>query len=290
MSPVQNVWHQLVQRRLWPVAIVLVAALAAVPMLLAKDPVPAPAPPAPAADTSGGELASEPIVSLASTEPDTKRRKVLGSAKNPFRADPPKPETPAGGTGAAPAPAPSGGQTDAPAPGGGGDTSTPSSPSAPAAPVTPAEPAPKPKTYEPEELTIRLGDGEESGARRSLTTGTALPSEESPVLIYIGVRKDGKTAEFLLDAGVSAVGDGECFPNTDACETLRLRAGETEFLDVTDETGAVTQQFQLDLLKIHNVKRDAKASRARTKSVKASAASRPSGVRAVAGLVAARLP
>ena len=110
------------------------------------------------------------------------------------------------------------------------------------------------------------------------------------MLIYIGVRKDGKTAEFLLDAGVSAVGDGECFPNTDACETLRLRAGETEFLDVTDETGAVTQQFQLDLLTIHNVKRDAKASRARTKSVKASAASRPSGVRAVAGLVAARLP
>ena len=180
MSPVQNVWHQLVQRRLWPVAIVLVAALAAVPMLLAKDPVPAPAPPAPAADSSSGELASEPIVSLASTEPDTKRRKVLGNAKNPFRVDPPKPEPPAGGTSTAPAPAPSGGQTDAPAPGGGGDTSTPSSPSAPAAPVTPAEPAPKPKTYEPEELTIRLGDGEEAARAGRSRPGPPCPRKRAP--------------------------------------------------------------------------------------------------------------
>ena len=47
------------------------------------------------------------------------------------------------------------------------------------------------------------------------------------------------------------MGDGDCRPSPDECETLRLRAGDTEFFDVKDETGAVTAQYQLDLLKIH---------------------------------------
>ena len=38
MSAVTNMWRQLVQRRLWPVAILLIAALAAVPLTLAKEP------------------------------------------------------------------------------------------------------------------------------------------------------------------------------------------------------------------------------------------------------------
>ena len=45
MTAVTNLWRQLVQRRLWPVAILLIAALVAVPLMLAKDPEPAPAPP-----------------------------------------------------------------------------------------------------------------------------------------------------------------------------------------------------------------------------------------------------
>lgn len=83
MSPVQNVWRQLVQRRLWPVAIVLVAGLLAVPVLLASDPEPVPAPPAPVAQTDD-ELAVRPIVSMASAEQAAARHRVLGTAKNPF--------------------------------------------------------------------------------------------------------------------------------------------------------------------------------------------------------------
>ena len=33
---------------------------------------------------------------------------------------------------------------------------------------------------------------------------------------------------------------------------MSLREGETEFFDVTDETGKVTAQYELDLLKIHH--------------------------------------
>jgi hypothetical protein len=291
MSPVQNVWRQLVERRLWPVAIVLVAALAAVPLMLAKDPDPVPPPPAPAADSNDGQLATEPIVSLATAEPDTKRRKVLGSAKNPFEVNAPKAEQPADGGDATPAPA--GGQPDAPQSGSGGGTPDAAVPPSSAAPTTPTPSAPveptKPaRTYEPEELTVRFGaaDGTQ---RQSVTRLEPLPSAELPALIYMGVLKDGKTAEFLLDANVSAVGDAECVPNLDDCSTIRMRVGETEFLDVKDEAGNVTGQYQLDLLKIHNVKKHSDATPSRTKSAGLKSGARTGAVRSVSGRVAAQL-
>jgi hypothetical protein len=290
MSPVQNVLRQLVERRLWPVAIVLVAALAAVPLMLAKDPEPVPPPPAPAADSAGGQLASEPIVALATAEPDAKRRKVLGSAKNPFKAKASQTDEPAADGGAA-TPAPAAPQPDVPESGAGGatpDAGAPPSTGAPTVPAAPVEPVVPPKTYEPEELTVRFG-GAEGTAKRSVTKLDPLPSAALPVLIYMGVLKDGKTAEFLLDAGVKAVGDGECAPSPEACETLRLRVGETEFLDVVDDAGEVTEQYQLDLLKIHNVKKHSDSSPTRTRSGLKSAARRTK-LRSVAGRVSANLP
>ena len=290
MSPVQNVWRQLVQRRLWPVAIVLVAALAAVPVLLAKDPEPVPAPPAPAADSTDGELASQPIVSLASADPTAKRRKVLGTPKNPFRVDPPKVPNQAdeGSSGES---TPTGGQPVEQTGGsGGGDSAPPSSdaPAAPTTPATPTEPAPAPKKYAPQELTVRFGGGEQGGERMSVKVGEPLPSTETPVLIYTKLLKDGKTAEFLVAEGVTAVGDGECKPSPEVCETIRLKVGETEFLDVVDETGGAGGQYQLDLLKIHRP--GGHSTPSRTMSVRAKSGARRSELRAVAGRVSAFLP
>ena len=91
MSFVTDTWRQLVRRRLWPVALLLVAAIAAVPLLLGKDPEPAAAPPAPTAD-SGAKLAvdtSDPVVKVASAD-GARRRRVLGAAKDPFEPAPAK--------------------------------------------------------------------------------------------------------------------------------------------------------------------------------------------------------
>ena len=291
-SAVSNLWRQLVQRRLLPVAILLIAALAAVPLLLAKDADPVPVPPPAQVDTKS-ELATTPIVTAATAGERIKRRKVLGAAKNPFAVDvePAEAETPAGGDagGTTPdAPKPDAGSGGA-APGAGSPPSS-GAPVAPTAPTVPDEPAPAPKKYAPEELTVRFG-GSDDDKRESVKRLQPLPSAELPVLIYMGVLKDGKTAEFMLDAGVTAIGDGECHPSPDECETIRLRVGETEFLDVVDESGNVAQQFQLDLLKIHNVKqRDSAA--ARTKSVKAKSAVRRTKLRSVASAIVAatRLP
>jgi hypothetical protein len=299
MSAVSTLWRQLVQRRLLPVAILLIAGLVAVPLLLAKDPDPVPAPPPAQVDTKS-ELANDPIVTAATAEEASKRRKVLGAAKNPFAvAEEPAPEA------TAPAADPAGSAApESPAPEAGGTPAGGSAPSsdvtAPSVPTTPTEPAPAPKKYAPGELTVRFGDGEEV-KRRSLEKLEALPSSSNPVLIYTGLLKDGKVAEFLVDSGVEAIGDGECNPSPDACETLRLREGETEFLDIKDETGAVVAQYQIDLVEIHNAgggsaskaksARTTKAVRAiKAKAAKARASRSELRSVAVAGTVLARLP
>jgi hypothetical protein len=295
-SAVTNLWRQFVQRRLWPVAILLVAALAAVPLALKKDPAPpAPAPAVPvSAPDASDELAAQPIVAPA--EARITRRKVLGGAKNPFGV--PKQATAPTSTAGGPVVSvqdtggDDGSGTGGSSPSAGGGGSPPSAglpaPTAPV-PVEPTpEPTPAPKKYAMHELTVRFGGADEA-TRRSVKRLQPLPSAELPVLIYMGVVGDGKVAEFLVDQGVVPVGDGECTPSPEQCETIRLRAGETEFLDVTDEAGTVTGQYQLDLIKIHKG-----GTASPTRSTSGLAASkrrtRRSEARSVARRVAARLP
>ena len=292
MSAVTNLWRQLVQRRLLPVAILLIAALVAVPLMLAKDPDPVPAPPPPQVDTKS-ELATTPIVSQATPQDRARRRKVLGKAKNPFavakKADD---VTGAGEKDDAAAKTPdTGGASDTPSTG--SDAPAAGAPAAPVAPTTPVEPQPEPKHYAPGELTVRFGESD-GAHRRSVKRLVALPSAELPVLIYTGLTDNGKTAVFLVDSGVEAVGDGKCDPTPEQCETIHLRVGDTEFLDVKDALGTVTQQYQIDLLKIHKSS-SASAARAGTSRHVASRArsrarARRSEVGSVAGRTAAFLP
>ena len=281
MKPLENVWRGLVQRRLLPVALLLVAALAAVPLVLAKDAEPVAKPPAPAADESltAGPAATDPVVTLAEAGGAEKpqRRRVLGASKNPFEPGPaPEPTatpTPAGG-GATMTDATGG--TDAGKPTDAGPTTGPTSGgptgpvSVPGTPVAPTEPKP---TYELYSLTVRFTEGEsDQGQKFNLPRLKALPSAEEPVLVYLGPGKGGKTAIFMVDEGVVAQGDAVCKPSPANCETLHMAVGDTEFLDVTDEDGNVSAQYQLDLLKI---KTDRTASTA--KAVKARAAASKSG-------------
>ena len=270
MSVIKDTLRFLVQRRLWPVAILLIAAAAAVPMLLAKEP-PAPAA-VPAVDVKGDRaalLATEPIVAPAAEGDRGGRRQVLGSSKNPFKPQvtptpTPSPDIPKQGpvadTGA---PAADTGapvaDTGAPAAKGGrpsvGGTPAPASP----IPVLPGTEAPQqPKEYELFELTVRFGpSGDTPPPRRDLKRLRALPSSDEPVLIYLGVLDDQKTAVFLLDSGVIAHGDGTCRPSRTTCATIHLKEGETEFFDVPAEDAVVTEgeeiggsQYQLDVIKI----------------------------------------
>lgn len=258
MTVINDTWRFLVQRKLWPVALLLVAAAAAIPMLLAKDP--APAAPAVAAVKSDEDstLTTEPIVALAGEGDRAERRRVLGSPKDPFKPNATPTPTPAPESGAIPT-APAGG-VKVETPGGtGAPVSTPGSPGgAPvspgfAAPLTPVSPKRK---YELFELTVRFGASEDGvQPRQDVKRLEALPSSDEPVLIYLGVLRDKKTAVFMVESGVVAQGDGTCRPSRTVCETIHLKEGETEFFDVPAENAdgsAATSaaQYQLDVVKI----------------------------------------
>jgi hypothetical protein len=265
MSVINDTWRFLVGRRLWPVAILLVALAAAVPMLLAKDPAPAPAeaPTVAVKADKDAVLAEDPIVTQASDGDRSGRRQVLGSRKDPFKpkvtpTPTPKPET------AKTTEPGSGSSTGAATGATGGDTpSTGASP----APDTTTPVVPKKKTYELYELSMRFGASTGRPPHKRVKRLQALPSNSNAVLIYLGVLDDKKTAVFLLDSGVVAEGDGTCKPSRAQCETIQVREGDTEFFDVPG--GA---QYELDVLKIHkSTTTDAK------KAKKARAAVSPKG-------------
>ena len=254
-------FRQLVERKLWPLALLLVAAVAAVPLLLAREGEP-PAPPAAAAPNtlSATMGATQPVVSVADAEAVEERRKVLGSAKDPFRPSPaPKAASVEPGETLSPAPDPGagepkafgGGGAPAPVGGGGGGPADPG-PAAPApsVPVAQQPTAPK-RVYELYSLIVRFGDSTADRLPKSnLKRLKAMPNADEPAVIYLGLMSDRKTAVFLVDAGTRVQGDGKCQPSPSNCQTLHLKVGETAFFDVEDGEGSVVRQYQLDLVKV----------------------------------------
>jgi hypothetical protein len=257
MNAVTSIWRQLVRRRLWPVAVLLLAALAAVPVVLAREPdVPVlPSDPAPATTGKPDDTIAEPVVAQVTPEDRSRRRRVLGTVKDPFKpapvkkakVDEPKPDVipdveP-------PAVDPGTGSGSGSGSGSGGGT------------VVPAEPAPK-KTYSsPSTIIVRFGEAAETAEleRFAIKKMQAVPDDELPLLIYMGLTSGGKKAKFLVDAAVDVDGDGDCKPHRSTCETIELAVGETEFLDVIspewDEATMTEDQkyeasFQLDLVDI----------------------------------------
>jgi hypothetical protein len=272
MNSITNTLRALVKRRLWPVALLLVAALVAVPMTLAKSPAPAPASPATAvAATSKNEPVAKPIVELSdSTAGTQRRRRVLGAAKDPFAPRPlPKPKKAkrkkASAAQATPTPTPTSTPSDSGSSAGGGS----------AAPVTPTA-TPSPTLTAPKgSVKVRFGSTDDTTEPQPqlLNHLGALPSADAPVLALEGLKANGKTAVFSIPGQVTAVGDGVCKPTPQDCETLELKAGETEFSTLKGAgANGGDLQYELDLMKIF-----AKTTAIPKDSVADPAATTPSG-------------
>jgi hypothetical protein len=242
MNAVTSIWRQLVNRRLWPVALLLVAAIVAVPVLLSKnpDPVAAPIDPAPAVTAKADNTIAEPVVEKVDTAADRgRRRRVLGARKDPFQPTAPKKVKKAKVTNAQPD------TTSEPAPAttDGGGSTTPDGTSVPVA---------KPKVYATGTLVIRFGAATEGKLpKRVLGKLKPLPDDVAPLLVYMGLTDHGKKAKFLVDDSLTVTGDGTCKPHPSNCETIQLAVGETEFFDqINPETGDIEASFELDLVKI----------------------------------------
>jgi hypothetical protein len=94
------------------------------------------------------------------------------------------------------------------------------------------------------ETDVLVGEANtELAPRNKLQTLTSLPSEDAPVVIYLGPSASGQFALFLVSNEVSQVsGPGTCVPNPEDCALLALGAGQTEDLvyDADGKTYRVT--------------------------------------------------
>jgi hypothetical protein len=269
MSFLRNLLADLVEKRLWPVAVLLVGALVAVPVLLgggdagSGDVAVAPAAPA---DTSGARAVR------VSEDGEVLTVAPTGAKRNPFTQ--PVAKKAAAETDAAPATT---NEPQAPASGGSaGGATTDATPTAPSTGGTTTTPS-TPSTPQPDEdtnvLRVDLRFGEPGATKQKayddVARLSALPSTNEPVVIFLGLKKDKKTATFLISSDATATGDGDCKPSATNCQTIEMRQGDSTFLDI--DLGSGVRQFRLDVKKIEEAEAEdaAKATQARARMSKA---------------------
>jgi hypothetical protein len=253
MKLLTDTWRQLVQRRLWPVALLLLGALVAVPFVLAKDPEPAApvaAAPAPAPASAGGVKATaasaEPIVSMVSDDEKQTTRRSLGARHNPFASSAPKKKVSKAKAETAQSPSSTDTSQDSSsgAGAGSGGASAPTTPTGPSVPAQPMETVPA--------QSLLVGFGSSSSdelGRQRLARNEALSTDDpTPIVVYLGTKNNGKTAIFMVSEGFKAVGDGKCVP-ADTCEKIELNVGETEFFQAEGDSDS--SEWELDLVKIY---------------------------------------
>ena len=91
-----------------------------------------------------------------------------------------------------------------------------------------------------------------------------LPSQDSPLLLFLGVTANAGNAVFLVDSTLEAAGEGKCKPRASDCAFLYIGAGsEHEF---TNEDG---DSYTLRIDEIRKVKVDGTAAASRSKSARA---------------------
>lgn len=265
--------RDLFERRLWPLAIVILAAIAAVPFLLPGGHAGAAIAPPPA--TSG---ASTPAVTgTRHAAPNAHRaRTPTSGTRDPFQAAGVRtptadhltqsttsttstvPHTPtptstsnsSASSGASPSAAvPS---TTTPAP----TTPAPTTPVVSTPPVltTPTQPdpgrgsrrVPSKRSWDVYSVDLRIGAPGSPVTHRDIARLTPLPGERSPQVMYMGVADHGRRAVFALGAGVevrSISADRSagafCDPSRVDCALLVIPAGKSVGLSYVSSTGTV---------------------------------------------------
>jgi hypothetical protein len=244
MPFLKNIGHDLIEKRLWPVALLLVVALVAVPVLLGGGSAQTPAAGATAAVPGATGGAGQSPVSLSTTAGQERAYTRGGKVRNPFKQPKVKaatdttPAATSPGSGSTPSgSSTSGGNT----PAGGGTTPTGSpTPSG----TTPS--ATRPDSLDTFRLTLRFGSAGNLRTIRDLARLSPLPSPNSPFFVFLGVLKDAKTAVFLVSSDVTATGDGKCRPSAADCQTIEVKEGDTEFFDLQNDGRTV--QYEMDIL------------------------------------------
>jgi hypothetical protein len=251
MSVLTNMIKELRERKLWPIAIGLIVALVAVPVLLTKKaPTNLVVPPTGGLPYSTGTTL--PAISVQTTPGSSK---LAGRARNPFTPQDVATTAKAATTTTTAATVVTGTAgstgTTTTSSGSGSTTSTPTTSSAPATtpptpttPTTPAKPTPPPapagltakQTYAVSLAITTSGGG--LNTIDPLERLSILPSVQQPLLVELGVLQGGKRVLFAVQPGAAVSGPGTCTPGPIDCEVLELSPGQTEGLSKQTPTGS----------------------------------------------------
>jgi hypothetical protein len=253
-----DLWHDLRAKRLWPVVVVLVMALVAVPVVLSKSSETPAAAPVKAVRTAPDPKDLKALASVKLTETDESRGSSLDTfdPANPFR--PPKAieKRTREGDGAASTVTSEGstGGDDGSSGGGstGGDTgSTGGGDTGSTGGDTGSTGGDTPTTTTQYRYVVDLTFTANGRTRhiKSMERLEMLPSEASPLLLFLGVSANAGNAVFLVDSTLEAAGEGSCKPRAAECAFLYIGAGsEHEF---TNEDG---DSYTLRIDEIRKVK------------------------------------
>jgi hypothetical protein len=257
MSVLTNILKELRERKLWPIALGLIVALVAVPVLLSKN-----APTNLVTPQPGGGLPYSTGTSVPAISVKTQAgvSKLAGRGRDPFTPQAGTATTTTATTPAQAAPAASsgasvgaGGASPTASPGGSTAPVTPApSSSAPVTPApsssapTPSAPTPKPK---PAPSGLRATQSYEVSLAITTKNGgldtidplerlSLVPSQQQPLLVELGVLQGGKQVLFAVQPGAAVGGPGSCTPGPIDCEILALSPGQTEGVSKQTATGS----------------------------------------------------
>ncbi len=234
-----DLWHDLREKRLWPVAALLLVATAAVPFVLREKEQPAP--PAPATPSQAQTAADRlPTISLDDVATASPSKLSEFSQRNPFKPlyDLPKtdkPETggsgdgenetvdlgdsPSGGSGSG-----SGSGTGSTDSGNSGSASGGSTGGSGDGTGSGAGSYVGPRTtYYTYRADIRFGPVGKTKAMKQVEAFTLLGPKAAPAAMFMGVTDDHKFAVFAVDVGAyTSDGEHDCKPTPERCEFIYL--------------------------------------------------------------------
>ncbi|HEX7297687.1 MAG TPA: hypothetical protein VF257_01690 [Solirubrobacteraceae bacterium] len=228
-------------KRVWPIALVLVAGLVAVPLMLGRGSSPEPVAAVPA--TAGTPTTPTSRAAITLDESADESHGGAGAARDPFKGpkvvkaattDAAKQTASGGGGGASTPPAgSSGGTTGGGTSGGTGNTGSSGG-------------------LDPElsHVTLRLGKVGELTTYKDVARLSALPSAGNPQFVFTGVLKDGKTAVLLPSSLIqlSPESDVSCKPSNKSCERIEMEEDDTIFFTLLGDAQNV--QYELDVLSV----------------------------------------
>jgi hypothetical protein len=243
-----DLWHDLRRKHLLPVAMLLVAALVAVPLVMKKHSSGV-EPSAGVSSSSTSASSSDKPVVVAATDTSTASRLNAFASKNPFKPHLPKvkPSSSAatGTTGS------SGSSNGSGSTGGGGSGDTTNT-GGTSGGNTNTNTNKGPYAYV---VDVKFGKRDEEKTHHNVQKLDVLPNSTNPLLVFMGVNTAGDTAVFLTDTSLKASGEGDCKPSADVCSFLYLKldkSNDTEDLLAQNADGTGIE-YTLKLLAIKKV-------------------------------------